>query len=253
MSRPSQIRTASAGAGALAIDPTLDPQTLRPLFEGLGRIHLPGFFQPQGAQAVYSSLSEETPWRRNLNSESRNVTMNIAAYEAQPAVWRADLEAAVLRQARDGFQYLFDTYPVSDEIEAGRRSGLACEAVYDFLNSEPFLDFVRRLTGDPGPVYADAQATRYLPGHFLTQHSDELEGKNRLFAYVLNFTPVWKPDWGGLLLFLDKDGHVAEGYAPKFNALNIFRVPQDHCVTQVASYAGAARYAITGWIRSRRP
>ena len=107
------------------------------------------------------------------------------------------------------------------------------------------------LTGDPRCAYADAQATRYRPGDFLTAHDDDVAGKKRLYAFVLNFTPAWRPDWGGLLAFHDADGHVSEAYTPTFNALNIFRVPQQHAVTQVASFAGAERLSITGWIRER--
>ena len=51
--------------------------------------------------------------------------------------------------------------------------------------------------------------------------------------------------------FHDADGHVSEAYAPTFNALNIFRVPQLHSVTQVASFAGGPRLSVTGWIRER--
>ena len=90
----------------------------------------------------------------------------------------------------------------------------------------------------------------------LTAHSDDIEGKNRLFAYVLNFTPTWKPDWGGLLAFIDGDGHISEAYTPAFNALNIFKVPQMHTVTQVAGYAGAERavdHRLVCWRRSRAP
>ena len=70
-------------------------------------------------------------------------------------------------------------------------------------------------------------------------------------AYVLNFTPRWSPDWGGILNFIDRDGHVAEGYTPAFNALNVFRVPQLHSVSCVSPYAQAGRYSITGWLRER--
>jgi SM-20-related protein len=70
---------------------------------------------------------------------------------------------------------------------------------------------------------------------------------------VLNLTPGWRAEWGGLLLFHDADGHVAEAYAPKFNTLNIFRVPQWHSVSQVASYVDQDRLAITGWIRGSKP
>ena len=121
------------------------------------------------------------------------------------------------------------------------------------LNSEAFLGFVRQLTGDPRPVYCDAQATRYRAGQFLTAHDDNLAGKDRLYAYVLNLTPAWRIEWGGLLMFHDADGHVAEAYAPKFNAINIFSVPAWHSVSQVASYVDQHRLAITGWIRGSKP
>ena len=94
------------------------------------------------------------------------------------------------------------------------------------------------------------QATRFDPGHFLTCHDDSVEGKNRLFAYVLNLSQVWRPDWGGSLQFFNSEGNVEEAYTPAFNTLNMFRVPADHSVGIVAPFAGASRYSITGWLRS---
>ena len=70
---------------------------------------------------------------------------------------------------------------------------------------------------------------------------------------MLNLTPDWRTDWGGLLAFIDEDGHVAEAYRPSYNALNIFRVPQRHAVSFVAPFAGAPRLSITGWIRDAVP
>jgi len=96
----------------------------------------------------------------------------------------------------------------------------------------------------------DAQATLYRPGDFLTVHDDSIGGHKRLAAYVLNLTPIWRADWGGVLQFLGTDGHVEEGYVPCFNALNVFRVPTQHLVSQVALY-GSSRYSITGWFHAR--
>ena len=107
------------------------------------------------------------------------------------------------------------------------------------------------VTGEDRARYCDAQATRYRKSHFLTTHDDAVEGKDRLFAYVLNFTRDWRPDWGGELLFFDEAGHVAAGFTPTFNALNIFRVPQPHAVSFVAPFAQAPRLSITGWIRMK--
>jgi Rps23 Pro-64 3,4-dihydroxylase Tpa1-like proline 4-hydroxylase len=108
------------------------------------------------------------------------------------------------------------------------------------------------VTGDERIAYVDAQATRYRPGHFLTEHTDDVAGKQRLYAYVLNLTPAWRIDWGGLLLFHAPDGHVAEAYCPRFNALNVFAVPQAHSVSVVAPFAPAHRLSVTGWLRAAR-
>lgn len=247
------LRPEPAPAPWLRLDPSTRAEAMAPVFARHNRIHIPGLFAPGVAERIHRSLEADTPWRRNTLGEAGNQAFFADAYDAQPEPWRRQMIQAIEVKAKDGFQYLFDTYPVSDELEEGRRLGLASEAVYDFMNSEPGLGFLRRLTGEPRIAYVDAQCTRYLPGHFLTEHDDDLAGKHRLFAYVLNLTPRWRPDWGGLLLFLDADGHVAEGYTPKFNALNIFRTPFPHCVTQVSTFAGATRYAITGWIRARPP
>jgi len=62
---------------------------------------------------------------------------------------------------------------------------------------------------------------------------------------------VYFPDWGGYLNFYDDDGDVIAGYRPRFNALNLFAVPQQHNVSFVPPFAAVARYAITGWFRDR--
>ena len=107
------------------------------------------------------------------------------------------------------------------------------------------------MTGEDRIALADSQLTRFRRGHFLTEHDDELAGKNRYYAYVLNLTPVWRIDWGGLLAFHGDDGNVAEAFTPRFNALNLLRVPCAHSVTQVALSAGANRLSITGWLRGK--
>jgi Rps23 Pro-64 3,4-dihydroxylase Tpa1-like proline 4-hydroxylase len=98
-------------------------------------------------------------------------------------------------------------------------------------------------------IYVDAQATRYMPGHFLSTHDDAIEGKNRRAAYIFNFTPEWRPDWGGYLQLLDDAGHVRRGLVPSFSTLNILAVPQRHNVSVVAPFAGGMRFAISGWFR----
>ena len=239
----------------LTLNPRLDPNAIAPLLKKFGRLHIPDILAPADANAVAQALAG-APYARTFLVRGKGFRATPEAYEASPRQIRAEVETAIVHGARTGFQYDFDNWPVSDEIEADRRLGgpvAAIEAAYDLLNSQAGLGFLRQITGDDRIAYVDAQATRYRAGQFLTAHDDELEGRNRLYAYVLNLTAGWRIEWGGLLLFHDADGHVAEGYAPRFNSLNIFRVPQWHSVSQVASYVDQSRLAITGWIRSSGP
>ena len=244
-------RPPTAAGIDLRIDPGLRPEALRPLFARFGRLHLPGVLAGDGAGRLHAGLAAGAPWRKAFLHGGAHYEPTLAEYEAISDGQRQALDQAIWREARDGFAYRFDSWKVSDDVEAGRRTGAAAEAAYDFLNGDAFLNFIRILTNEPRAAYCDAQATRYGPGDFLTRHSDAQPGKHRLFAYVLNLTPGWRADWGGVLAFPDEDGHLAEGYSPAFNALNLFRVPQDHAVTAVAPFAGGERLSITGWVRAR--
>ena len=74
----------------------------------------------------------------------------------------------------------------------------------------------------------------------------KLEAAVELSA-LLAMSAVENGDKVGLLLFHGKDGRIVEGFNPVFNSLSLFRVPQDHSVTQVTSFAPRDRLAISGW------
>jgi SM-20-related protein len=217
-----------------------------------GRVHIPEFLNETAARALYQAL-QATEWRLALNGDVGSYDLTAANVAALDPGQRQRFIGAIHGKAQTGFQFMFDSCRVSDLCESGALAEGALADLYSTLNSEAFLALMRELTRDPRIAYLDAQATRYRPGHFLTVHDDDVSGKNRLFAYVINLTPKWQVDWGGLLMFVDEDGHVAEAYTPRWNALNILRVPQPHAVSIVAPFATGARYSITGWMRSQRP
>ena len=143
--------------------------------------------------------------------------------------------------------------PIYDRWRQKSELGDVLNNAVEFLNGEAFLALMREVTGFDDIAFADAQATLYGPGHFLTLHDDAVVGKYRRAAYVLNLTEGWRQDWGGYLNFFDKDGNIEKAYKPAFNALNIFSVPSPHSVGLVAPFAGALRCSITGWLRSGEP
>ena len=124
--------------------------------------------------------------------------------------------------------------------------------VSDF-NHPDVLDFVREVTSLSNIVRSDVQITHFGPGQFLSVHEDTnaSEDESRVVAYVLNLCPPWRVDWGGYLNFFDADGDIAHGYRPRFNSLNMFKVPQVHHVSFVTPHAPEGRLAVTGWFHSR--
>ena len=227
-----------------ALNPALDEGGIAAAFARDGRVHIPGILTEQSAARVHRCLEQETDFvLLAKNGPEEGHTWRVAALTPQQ---NGALMAQAYTIAREKFHFLYDAHSMSNDGEPYPDPSHYLSAVTAFLNSAPMLDFVRRVTGKPDVAYASAQATRYRPGQFLNQHDDG-NGRNRQVAYVLNLTPHWRLDWGGALLFSDRPGHISEGYLPAFNALNLFRVPQEHMVGFVAPFAGAARYSITGW------
>lgn len=233
----------------LALSPSLDVAALNSAFRVHRRLHIPDVLTPDSAEALAAAMEAYEGWRVTVDAGGERFEIPLSAGRAADPGKQSWIDQAALNGADPAMQYIFDTRRIIVEgIGDDVRDAVAVTPA--FLNSPAFIAFVRGVTGDDRIDFADAQATRYRPGHVLTGHNDDAEGKNRLYAYVLNLTRKWRVDWGGALIFPDADGQIAQGFVPRFNALNIFAVPMDHAVTQVASFAGANRLSITGWLRS---
>lgn len=232
------------------LNPHLDAERLRELYRRRGRIHIPSFLIEEDAARLHRFLKGNDAWRLILNQDEKLFELDRAAQAALTPAARNDLEGAVHRAARYGFQYYFESIRVPDGEAERRAQGDPLARFASFLSSPDVTALLREITGEERIDFADAQATAYGLGHFLTAHDDAVAGKNRLAAYVFNLTPSWHADWGGLLAFHGADGHVEEAYTPAFNALNLFAVPQPHSVSIVAPFAAARRYSVTGWLRS---
>lgn len=231
---------------------SLRPQAYQKVFKVHGRLHIPDILHPPTASALHSALTGSRDWVRSVHlTHDQDVNITMAELEAMSTAERTELEQNLVDSSTDKVKYMFDRVRISTEILAGAPVPEPMDMIHQFVNSRPFLDFMSRLTGDSRLAFADVMATRYLPGHFATVHGDEIPGLRRLYAYVLNLTPEWRADWGGILLFHDEDGHISEGYVPRFNALNVFAVPQSHSVSVVSRLAEAPRLSITGWIHGR--
>ena len=230
------------------LNPALDVAALAEAFKARGRLQVHDILVPEAASAIHACLASEVPWSFTYSLGGRSFLRSpeeLAALSPQDSM---ALGQSILAQARSEFTFGFMTFPMVRHHREGRNRAFLLDKVFETLSSEPVLEFARAVTGDRSIRGADAQATRYTAGHFLTLHDDmDYEGGERRCAYVLNFSDAWRAEWGGLLQFIDEDGSVAESYVPHFNSLSLFTVPTRHIVSYVAPYAVRPRLSITGW------
>lgn len=234
----------------MRMNPKLDVSALVASFQKHGRVHIPEFLHTDDASALYERLRNRTDWMQVLATTNGAVELDRSTRAQLDEEQNKALNNAVYAQARTGFQYRFETVRVPDSANDRAAGTDIVFRFAEFMSTNGVRDFLRTITGSGDIEYADAQATAYAPGDFLTGHDDAVEGKFRRAAYVFGLTPVWRLEWGGLLLFHGSDGHVDCGLVPTFNTLNLFKVPQLHSVSEVTHAAAYRRYAITGWLRA---
>ncbi|MCJ9428036.1 2OG-Fe(II) oxygenase [Kordiimonas marina] len=238
----------------IALDARHDPKALGETLRTNGRLQIPNFLEEGVANHLEGLLLRNNTWFVAYNEGHEFFEIPLSGIARMSPEQQNRLVDAIDRGARAGFQYFFHQYYMTDAIRNGREQGHPLHAMHDYVNSEPFLGFMRDLTGDAAITHADSFASRYLPGHFLTEHNDTHAHENRAAAYTISMTRRWQPDWGGNLLFYGEDGNIDAGFTPSFNTLNIFLIPQPHAVSHVAPFSGAPRLSFLGWLkRGERP
>lgn len=236
-----------------SLNPALDVDRLAHRFKDTQRLQIEDFLTQAAADALHAHLRTDTRWRHIINGKDQVFETPADIFDAMPAQQKAALDRAMFATAIEGFQFQYDTIRVDDAPEARRKSSSLLDDFARFMSSEQTLNLLRRVSGKPNIRFADAQATRYRAGDFLTRHDDAIAGKDRVLAYVMNISRDWRAEWGGLLLFNDDRGGLVDAMTPRFNTLSLFAVPQPHSVSYVAPYAAGLRLSVTGWLRTSIP
>ncbi len=116
------------------------------------------------------------------------------------------------------------------------------------MSSPEFINYLNNITSLNLSKLNTLFLSKYKGGNFLSPHSDRGNGK---LAFVLNLTKNWKPQYGGILHFMNNDKtEIIESFMPLFNNLMLFEVPENgipHFVSHVVPYLRYERYSITGW------
>jgi Rps23 Pro-64 3,4-dihydroxylase Tpa1-like proline 4-hydroxylase len=235
----------------LRLNPDLDIAGLADEYAARGRVRIQRLLEYDGVAAFYHHLNNRGDWWHLIHTSNGVIELDRESRETMTPERAAEIEAIVQAGARTGFQYRYEGLRVPND--AAELVAAAEDPLGEFarlMSSEPMLEMLRAVTGCQELAFTDGHATAYGPGDFLTGHDDNVVGKNRLAAYVFGMTPKWRPEYGGLLLFHSADEGRVEGEVPRFNTLDLFKVPQRHSVSMVTTAAPHRRFAVTGWLRS---
>jgi len=236
----------------IRLNTSLDAARLAGDFAAAKRIQIRDLLEAEAAERLYKCLTEETPWLTAYRDGGQDHMISEEQLRALGPDGIQEMQQRVWAQARDEFEFMYSSYPLMDERLKAQNPGLYLYKWMDFVNSDGFLEFIRKVTGLGSLVRADGQGTWYRKGQFLTLHNDfDPSDDGKRVAYVMNFSRDWQPDWGGFLQFYDEDFNIEGGFMPRFNALSIFETPQNHSVTYVTPFCGNRRLAITGWFRDK--
>ena len=236
----------------LRLNPSLDEAQFARAYRDHGIVQIADIFEPEVAEHLTQMLEKHIPWGMAFQGGTGATVLTADELRsADHGKLRQSLKE-MLDRAGDSYGFLYLCYPMLAAYLAKRDPGHPIHALTEFITSPAFIEFGARVTGQPQVAKADSQATYYRPGDFIGLHTDVgSEPSNRLTAYTLGFTRRWRDDWGGQLLFHDTNGDVIRGYAPRWNTLTLFRVPQPHSVAPVAGYAKTPRLSIVGWLRDK--
>ena len=242
------------GRELFSLNHELDRAELASVFARDGRIQVRDFLTGETAEEIHAILARATPWGIAWQAGEQSPPQAIEApalRQSGTTAQRDVMQSTYGAAAAGNYAFQFARYPIVDAYLGKWNEGSPHDLLLEYINAPDFMNFIREVTGLPSLVKADAQATLFAPGQFLGRHIDSHVAEGWLVAYVMNFAKDWKPDWGGYLNFFDDDGDIVAGYRPRFNALNMFKVPRAHAVSFVPPFAPVGRFAITGWFRDR--
>lgn len=232
------------------INSKLDRERIRREFHSRGRVRVHNFLNHQAADALYHYLDEEVRWRTFVVAGEKLMG---APSEARADLQEQDKEvlAVAYAGARKGFAAAYDAtrlFPedVNTGVDVGEHlPGTVLATCDEFMASEAFLMFARKIVGLEEIKHVATQATRLRTGHFASFHSATFSAdktmKRRAVCF-LNLTPEWRPERGGLMGF--QQTNTIEAYMPVFNAIDIVAFPQGWWIGAVSSIVSDPIYTV---------
>ena len=233
------------GIKDIVINQENNMQEYAQILKNKGRVQIKNFFSAETALKLKKLFDEHNQWYLAYNEYNNFYESEYEQVAAMPADIKARFMQAFYKRAESSFQYVFKQFYISQAVKLNESSPL--NFLHDYVNQAPFIELMRELAGEQDITWVDAFASSYEPGHFLTEHNDTHHKHKRVLAFTVGLTEDWNHNWGGSLVFFDKDKNIEEGFIPSFNTFNVFTIPQDHAVQFVSPFAKHDRVSFLGW------
>ncbi len=165
------IRGVSAGSlwcGHVEHSPRHSPR-LAARYRNRNRIQIRDVLQQRAADDLYAILTRTTPWVLAYHAAGVGGVLAPEQMRAMRPEERARVTADVYEKARSAFGYLYQANLMADRYARKEDPDHPLHRVLEFINGPDFMGLVRAVSGIDTIAKADAQATLYLPGHFLTR------------------------------------------------------------------------------------
>lgn len=236
------------------LNPELDSAKLAAKFAEDDRIRISNILNADVAERIRDICLTKLSWDYLSHVDGKNRIITSEELKRLGPDETHELQRKIGTAAAEGIGFFYCSYMMDRKRDDTDDEDIQfLHDVFEFLNSDEMLAFVRDVTGRDDLKSASAQYTRYTPGHFLTRHRDDVKADKRRIAYVLAFSKDWHPDWGGLLHFYEDDGTARDAWVPEFNSLSLFDVRHVHSVSYVTPFTKQPRLSLTGWFRAMQP
>jgi SM-20-related protein len=227
------------------INEITDIEDLKQKFANNKKISIKNFLQYNFIESLLRYISMEKNW--TLSTGIDNIKYEKSVTPQNDKINNLQIKNVNNSFSKDHFSYIF--YRSMNAGLNGKKMSFFEFTMRQTLSSKEFIDKLNSITNLGLTKLTTFFLSKYKSGCFLSPHSDK--GNGRL-AFVLHLTKNWKPQYGGLLHFMNTDRtEVTETFVPIFNTFLIFEVPVDigipHYVSHVNPNITYNRYAITGW------
>jgi len=218
-------------------------ETYQHIFEKERKVNISSFFKTEIAEILYNHIVHEKNWILATGIDKNK-------YEKLSTPLNEKINNLQIKNVNTAFGKDQFTYIFYRSMNNNPKNMSYIEfLVRKTFSSQSFIDLLNRITNLQLTQLTTLFLSKYKAGNFLSPHSDKGNGK---LAFVFNLTKQWKPQYGGLLHFMNHDRtQIIETIVPHFNQLFLFHVPEEtgisHFVSTVAPNVKTSRYAITGW------